>query len=1029
MRSSAATRVGPRTYRSCSVSQQGKSWRAPGPRFLSSPLLSSPLLSSPLLSPRRSLPRQRGRERRIGITASVCAFALVLAGVTLAGRAAAGPNAGGVLFLAADTTAVVDSSYCGATPLPACSLSVVSLPMWNPTTTVFRVWAAFPPDSSPRLKGLTFGLRYDPAKVVLLNYGTCGDFELPGPGWPGTGTGTSMLWDAAQTSNPVEAYWFQGYAYSYVDGDTTSLALTPHPDQGGYFVDDAKPGALDPIAAYGAIGFGTVGKLPCPVDQGGQDGVQWIHQSQPGSGQPPDTSGTLPPDLPPSNAVDLVLPPGVMQFNPNEADPVAIGSVQFGNSTLRSVLIGGNAETIQKSFPGGTPADTTATTADGQQVRIPDLSGFYEVKFASPADAQACTPLLRDLSSVTLADLVPERHYVVSAPNDPFYDDFCVWPHDAQWFLRNDGYRQLAYCTNSVSGQDIGAEYAWQQAGGYGDSTVVIGEVDTGILGGMAQGPSHPDLRVIPLSEDERRLIDTNPGVDWCDAHGTVMAGIAAAKTNNSLGVAGVCGGCSLLDIDVSTCDSLACTLHQNCIYPSAEYYKYLGAALQVQLPYSAAVRVFDMPFSTPGSAGHAEVAALWTVYLQGVALVAASDDSSFTAPAYYTPAHIPFVCGAGGSTWAGLFFDSSTSCYRPKRHGTAAGSMIHLCAPASGEFPSTYPTSGACSDPGNGDGLYYGTEGLCSGAAAQTAGAIGLLQSMAVRHWGQGLPADAVVGILETTAVPFAGDPKLTDPCTSCPRFEYGRGILNVGAAAEVVRNLTNRGTIRACYARKSGGDIVPGTWSYVAIDSFTVQGQPWYEFKASAEVTYSYHSWVRRAGTDCVTNTFASCCRDPYDRIYLATMKAPVHDCHYDMDASGNLIIVGYDYAQKLPTGQLQYLVGEDNVVMQYDAIWEPVAVADSSRLSTGSDVRLARPACPARPPIALRYWTEGRGAVEARVVDAAGRVVWERRLDQGPRGWQGLSWDGRDGRGRPVAAGVYWVQARSGRARPSERLVVLR
>ena len=54
------------------------------------------------------------------------------------------------------------------------------------------------------------------------------------------------------------------------------------------------------------------------------------------------------------------------------------------------------------------------------------------------------------------------------------------------------------------------------------------------------------------LDEDQRALVSFHPGVDWCTTHGTRDAGLAAAKTNNTLGVAGICGNCKVLEINIS---------------------------------------------------------------------------------------------------------------------------------------------------------------------------------------------------------------------------------------------------------------------------------------------------------------------------------------------------------------------------------------------------------------------------------------------------------------------------------------------
>ena len=192
---------------------------------------------------------------------------LILCGLLLPRPASAGADAGGVLLVHANsslsyTTDVKD--YAGRGALKDGAQALTSVPLTSGHTSVFFVYAAFPPESSPRLTGVTFGIRYDARKIGLVAHGKCGDTEIPGPKWPAPDTGTSVVWKTAQTSKLTEIYWFAGYAYA--KADTTSFALTAHPDTnlGGFFADDAVPAQLDPITAYGRLGFGTAGVLPSP---------------------------------------------------------------------------------------------------------------------------------------------------------------------------------------------------------------------------------------------------------------------------------------------------------------------------------------------------------------------------------------------------------------------------------------------------------------------------------------------------------------------------------------------------------------------------------------------------------------------------------------------------------------------------------------------------------------------------------------------------------------------------------------------
>ena len=190
----------------------------------------------------------------------------------------AGPNEGGTLILHANPSLVFTSDiqdYCGMSALDSCAAAVTSVE-WDPgKRIVFHVIAAFPVGSSPRLKALSFGIDFDSTKFVLAARGTCADFEIPDGRWPTPGSGTSQSWTTGtQTGLLTEAYWIVGYAYSEQEtADSTSVALIPHPVQHGVFVDDAFPSEVDTIAAYGRLGFGMPGALPCPA--GGGD-IVWV---------------------------------------------------------------------------------------------------------------------------------------------------------------------------------------------------------------------------------------------------------------------------------------------------------------------------------------------------------------------------------------------------------------------------------------------------------------------------------------------------------------------------------------------------------------------------------------------------------------------------------------------------------------------------------------------------------------------------------------------------------------------------------
>jgi len=82
------------------------------------------------------------------------------------------------------------------------------------------------------------------------------------------------------------------------------------------------------------------------------------------------------------------------------------------------------------------------------------------------------------------------------------------------------------------------------------------------------------------------------------------------------------------------------------------------------------------------------------------------------------------------------------------------------------------------------------------------------------------------------------------------------------------------------------------------------------------------------------------------------------------------------------------------------------------------------------PFNPRTVLRYDLAQAARVELRVFDAAGRLV--RTLRDGvleTAGSRAATWDGRDGSGRDVPAGVYLVQLRVGAQRETRRAVLVR
>jgi thermitase len=120
-----------------------------------------------------------------------------------------------------------------------------------------------------------------------------------------------------------------------------------------------------------------------------------------------------------------------------------------------------------------------------------------------------------------------QRDYTTHAfftPNDPLFSMQYAFNNTGQTILGKAG----------VANADIHAEQAWDTTQGNGVKVAIL---DTGI------NLNQPDLAGKVILQDSFVSNTVEDG----NGHGTHVAGILAADTNNSVGVAGTCPGCELM--------------------------------------------------------------------------------------------------------------------------------------------------------------------------------------------------------------------------------------------------------------------------------------------------------------------------------------------------------------------------------------------------------------------------------------------------------------------------------------------------
>jgi thermitase len=187
------------------------------------------------------------------------------------------------------------------------------------------------------------------------------------------------------------------------------------------------------------------------------------------------------------------------------------------------------------------------------------------VKFRPGLAARSVRPLLEAYGSSTIASLPGIALRVVAVPKGVTATQFlsalarnpdvavarpdpitriAVRPNDKyfgdQYALSNSGQvlDDLPDRPQGKAGADINATGGWDQT--KGDSGVIIAVLDSGVE------LIHPDIRNKIVSPGKDFINGDNDASDdlW---HGTHVAGIAAAETNNELGIAGVGWACDIL--------------------------------------------------------------------------------------------------------------------------------------------------------------------------------------------------------------------------------------------------------------------------------------------------------------------------------------------------------------------------------------------------------------------------------------------------------------------------------------------------
>jgi len=164
------------------------------------------------------------------------------------------------------------------------------------------------------------------------------------------------------------------------------------------------------------------------------------------------------------------------------------------------------------------------------QVRIPDWVSVEEMAYAISQNPEVMSAGPNYAARIAVT------------PNDPLFR--------YQYALNNTG--QEVGPPGSPSGKasaDIKAPAGWEETEGKAETVIAI--IDSGI------DFEHPDLKNKIISPGHDFANDDGDATDD-NGHGTYVAGIAAADTNNNEGIAGVAWNCKILPVKVTDAEGNA---------------------------------------------------------------------------------------------------------------------------------------------------------------------------------------------------------------------------------------------------------------------------------------------------------------------------------------------------------------------------------------------------------------------------------------------------------------------------------------
>ena len=195
-------------------------------------------------------------------------------------------------------------------------------------------------------------------------------------------------------------------------------------------------------------------------------------------------------------------------------------------------------QVLVKFKPSVTEEMREAAIASYQSTTLKRISriNVYQLQIPEDVSVEEMLYLLEQNPDVEYAEPNYIRRLAQVTPDDPFFSE--------QYALYNPGgvFGPPSSPQSGTERADIKAREGWEET--WGDDSVVIAVLDTGA------DFNHPDLDG-QLFSNGYDFINDDPDPIDDHGHGTIVAGIAAAETNNGEGIAGVAWNCKILPVKI----------------------------------------------------------------------------------------------------------------------------------------------------------------------------------------------------------------------------------------------------------------------------------------------------------------------------------------------------------------------------------------------------------------------------------------------------------------------------------------------